>query len=138
ERIPGENIAGHHIPNDELRHYYRGAAWALNDHWPDMRERGFVSNRIFDVLASGGRLLTDDVEGLDGLFPESVLPHGVATFRSPAELLELAQSDPAMHSGEETLAIASAHVREHHTFEARASVMLDDVLALRASRGNTA
>src|SRR5699024_5144649 len=83
DRVPEENIAGTYVPNDELRRYYRGATWALNDHWPDMRDRGFVSNRIFDILAAGGRLLTDDVTGLEEIVPTSLLPHGPATFRSP-------------------------------------------------------
>lgn len=68
------------------RRYYRSAVWALNDHWSDMRDRGFVSNRVFDVLASGGRLLTDEVEGLDEI-TRTVLPErGLARFRTTEDL----------------------------------------------------
>lgn len=132
DRVPPETIAGSYIPNEELRRYYRGARWALNDHWSDMREQGFVSNRIFDVLASGGRLLTDDVTGLEDLLPEGLLPQGIATFRSPSELLAIAEGGPEAFYDESSLAAVSDHVREHHSFAARARVMLDDVLRQRA------
>lgn len=133
-RVPEENIAGSYIPNDELRRYYRGARWALNDHWSDMRDHGFVSNRIFDVLASGGRLLTDEVDGLDDLVPRDILPQGVATFRSPAELLSVAEAGPGAVYTDENLRAASEYVRTHHSFAARAQVMLDDVLRLRSRK----
>lgn len=133
DRVPSEALAGSYIPNEELRRYYRGATWALNDHWSDMREHGFVSNRIFDVLASGGRLLTDDVNGLEDLVPERILPHGVATFHSPAELLDIAQRGPERYYDEESLQAVSTYVQEHHGFAARARVLLDDVLHRRAA-----
>ena len=131
DKVPAEAIRGDYIPNEELRRYYRGARWALNDHWPDMREQGFVSNRIFDVLASGGRLLTDDVTGLAEILPEGLLPHGIATFRSPAELLDIAKKGPEHFYDEESLQEVSAHVLRHHSFRARAEVMLDAVLRRR-------
>ena len=31
----------------------------LNDHWEDMRAEGFLSNRLFDAVASGARVVTD-------------------------------------------------------------------------------
>lgn len=128
-------IAGSYVPNEELRRYYRSAEWALNDHWPDMRDQGFVSNRIFDVLASGGRLLTDDVEGLKGLFPAEILPNGVATFTAPVELLATVESGPAKFYDDERLRAISQHVRSEHSFAARARVMLEDVRRQRAATG---
>ncbi len=53
-RIDPSVIRGHHIKNRELHAYYGSAKIVLNDHWPDMRANGFVSNRIFDVGLSGG------------------------------------------------------------------------------------
>lgn len=113
-------IAGSYVPNEELRRYYRSAEWSLNDHWPDMRDQGFISNRIFDVLASGGRLLTDDVEGLGEVFPSSVLPSGIATFTAPSDLLATVETGPAKFYDEGSLRAASDHVRSEHSFEARA------------------
>ena len=133
EFVDAKYIAGTYVPNEELRRYYRTADWALNDHWDDMREQGFISNRIFDVFASGGRLLTDDVAGLDGLFPADILPHGVATFSTPVDLLATAETGPAKYYSDESLRAISDHVRSEHSFLARARVMLEDVRAFRAA-----
>lgn len=58
------------IPNEELGRYYAGAGAVLNDHWRDMRLSGYISNRVFDVLACGRPLVSDTVKGL----PEEFLP----------------------------------------------------------------
>ncbi len=55
---------GLHIPNEDLRHFYSSASIVLNDTWEDMRAAGFISNRIYDALASGAFVLSDDVAGL--------------------------------------------------------------------------
>ncbi len=65
-------IRGENIPNDKLHKYYCAADIVLNDHWEDMAKKGFVSNRIYDVLASGGVLLTDRVEGMDARIADAV------------------------------------------------------------------
>ncbi|WP_423463196.1 glycosyltransferase family protein [Promicromonospora sp. MS192] len=130
--LPPEAIAGAYVPNEVLRRYYRSAAWALNDHWPDMRDLGFVSNRVFDVLASGGRLLTDDVYGLDEIV-RPVLPEGrLARFTTPEELHALLAEGSAARYDEEMLRSLSEHVRTEHGFGARAAVLLEAVLAHRA------
>jgi len=61
--VPAKNIAGITIPNDELGAYYRSAGVVLNDHWDDMASNGILSNRAFDVLASGRPLITDRING---------------------------------------------------------------------------
>ena len=61
--------------------YWRAAAIVLNDHWSDMRDEGFISNRIYDVLASGGFVLTDPVAGLELEFDGAV-----ATWTNAADL----------------------------------------------------
>ena len=42
-------VRGTHIKNSELHAYYGSAKIVLNDHWPDMKDNGFLSNRIFDI-----------------------------------------------------------------------------------------
>jgi hypothetical protein len=133
EFLPPETIAGTYVPNEILRRYYRSAAWALNDHWPDMRDRGFVSNRVFDVLASGGRLLTDDVEGLDEI-TRTVLPErGLARFSTTEDLDAVLAEESGAWYDETSLRALSDHVRKEHSFGARAQVLLEDVLAHRAT-----
>lgn len=67
--IDKKYIKGEHISNKELNQAYSSCTILLNDHWEDMREKGFISNRIFDGIACGARILSDPVEGLDELFP---------------------------------------------------------------------
>ena len=77
-------IKGKHIPNNELRQAYSSCKILLNDHWDDMREKGFISNRIFDGIACGACIISDDVEGLDELFPGYVY-----TYKTKSELNKL-------------------------------------------------
>lgn len=135
EFLPPEAIAGTYVPNEILRRYYRSAAWALNDHWADMRDLGFVSNRVFDVLASGGRLLTDEIEGLDEI-TRTVLPErGLARFRSAEELDAVLAEESGARYDDTSLRALSDYVRKEHSFGARAQVLLEDVLAHRAAAG---
>ena len=66
-------IKGENISNDELYKHYSNAKITLNDHWDDMKEKGFISNRVFDVLASKGFVITDDVKDLEKYFNNSVV-----------------------------------------------------------------
>ena len=47
-------MKGEGVPSTELARYYGAADIVLNDHWDDMLAEGFISNRIYDALASGG------------------------------------------------------------------------------------
>ena len=51
--IDTSRVMAEHVPNDELRHVYSSAGIVLNDHWDDMREHGYISNRVYDALACG-------------------------------------------------------------------------------------
>jgi glycosyltransferase involved in cell wall biosynthesis len=70
--LEGRYVCGDFIPNHELGVAYRSAAVVVADHHESMRANGFVANRIFDVLASGGVVLSDDVRGIDELFGDLV------------------------------------------------------------------
>jgi len=61
------------------------------------------------------------------LFPNDILPSGVARFSSPSDLLALAEAGPIKYYTSDRLLRISRHVREVHSFEARARVLLDDV-----------
>jgi spore maturation protein CgeB/GT2 family glycosyltransferase len=82
--IDASYVLAEHVPNDALRHIYSSAGIVLCDHWDDMREKGYISNRIFDALACGAFVLSDDVEGLEALLGEAI-----AIYRSKDELHEL-------------------------------------------------
>lgn len=128
-QVPEEVIAGQTLPNEELGRYYASAKWVLNDHWPQMRDEGFISNRIFDVLAAGGRLVTDDVVGLEEVFGDRL-----AVFTAPRELLQILDRDPEEIYPQRAREELSAMVREQHSFDARARRLVEDVHGLRAAR----
>jgi GT2 family glycosyltransferase/spore maturation protein CgeB len=68
-------IKGLYAPNEILSELYSSYSLVLCDHWADMKRLGFVSNRLFDVLASGGVVLTDYVHGIENIFAEDVLTY---------------------------------------------------------------
>jgi len=87
-------VVAEHVPNDELRRVYSSAKVVLADHWDDMRAHGFVSNRIYDALACGARVISDDVLGLRGRFGDALVTH-----TSPGEL-RAAIDDALARSGD--------------------------------------
>lgn len=120
--VAAELIAGENIDNRELSRHYRHARVVLNDHWDSMRDYGFVSNRIFDVLASGGRLVSDPMPALDRLFGGVVAQ--VDSPQALAQALVEAESVPVAQRNE-----VAERVARLHSFDARARVLCDDVLA---------
>ena len=132
EWLPAGDVAvtADRVANEELPALYASAGLVLNDHWEDMRVEGFVSNRIFDVLATGARLLTDEVAGL-----AEVLGDGLTTWSDVAEFGHLAADPLEQHypDAEARLALAERVVAEH-SFDARAATLLETALSLRAAR----
>ncbi|HEX6236171.1 MAG TPA: hypothetical protein VFZ68_03205, partial [Acidimicrobiales bacterium] len=61
--VDSELVVADHVDNAELPAVYSSAGVVLNDHWATMRTWGFVSNRLFDVLACGTPVISDPVEG---------------------------------------------------------------------------
>ncbi len=124
--IPATAIRASGVPNRDLPELYESALAVLNDHWPAMRAEGFVSNRLYDVVAAGGRAVSDDVDGIAEVFGDAVL-----TYRTVPELLELLGADlDARFPDDNTLAAIAARVRADHSFDARARTLVDIVLAL--------
>jgi len=118
-RIPSEYIAGEYLPNEELGLRYGAAGAVLNDHWDSMREYGIVSNRAFDVVASGGRLISDHMPSLSKIFGDAV-----ATASTIEELSvrfgELEADDRGRHQ-EAMWALAQ------HSFDNRANSLLTHI-----------
>ena len=126
-----DGVRGDDIPNERLAGHYRRADLVLADHWPDMRSAGFASNRLFDAVASGARVVSDDVPGLEALFDGCV-----RTWSTPAELIALAAADastPLFPSAAGRLPTAE-RVRREHSFAARAATLVDAVAAQLARR----
>jgi hypothetical protein len=125
--IPASRITATGVANDELPALYETAGVVLNDHWPAMQERGFIGNRLFDVVAGGGRVISDRVEGIDDLFGAAVVTYGTVP-----ELIDMLSGDiGALFPDADAIAAMSARIRAEHSFDARARTLLDAALRTR-------
>ena len=57
--VPEECIIADSLPNNQLRRAYSSGRIVLNDHMADQATYGIVNNRIYDVLACGGCVVSD-------------------------------------------------------------------------------
>jgi hypothetical protein len=119
-------IAGEFVDNDEVPAMYRSAGIVLNDHWPDMAREVFYSNRLFDAVSSGGRVVSDNVAGVEELFEGAV-----QTYRSPSELAILCAPENRGQWGTNEEIIARAtRIGEIHSFDQRAKELVQAVQGL--------
>jgi GT2 family glycosyltransferase/spore maturation protein CgeB len=124
------HLLGEHVPNEELAGYYSAAAIVLNDHWPDMAENGFLSNRLYDAAASGGFVISDEVDGL-----ETEFNGGIVAYRDAAHLRALIEQFLADPDGRrEHAERARAAVLTRHTFDDRVDELLRRALPIAAER----
>jgi Glycosyl transferases group 1 len=113
-------IVTDHIDNELLPTVYSSAGVVLNDHWETMRVWGFLSNRLFDVLACGTPVISDPVDGADEVFDGTVLQ-----YQTPDELLALVDdvlADP--RSAHRRAERGRSLVLANHTFDHRARELL--------------
>ena len=85
-----------------------------------MRDDGFVANRVFDVLASGGLVVSDDVPGLATLFGDSVPTYSTAQELESQIRVLLAEPSLRRKLSQEGRSIVMAG----HTFDHRARELL--------------
>ncbi|MCM1324599.1 MAG: glycosyltransferase [Acetobacter sp.] len=72
DKAPKAFFKGDYIDNDELHKYYASAKIVLNDTREDMKKSGFISNRIFDVTASGGFLISDYMPEIEQFYGDNI------------------------------------------------------------------
>jgi hypothetical protein len=113
-------IVADHVDNEDLPVVYSSAGVVLADHWRTMRAWGFVSNRLFDVLACGTAIVSDPVEGIDDLFDGAV-----REYHSPDELRALV--DDVLGDPEAATRRVERRklVLANHTFDHRARQLVD-------------
>ena len=114
--IDSSNVKGTNISNFELRKYYGSYSFTMNDHWESMKKFGFISNRVFDVVASGGRVISDNVPSIRNVFEDYVLMDD-----RPGSFL------PINNAPELLRKMASTYVSRFHSFDKRAEQILDAV-----------
>jgi Glycosyl transferases group 1 len=130
EFIDPRFVKGDGIPNDQVGRYYSSAAIVLNDHWDDMRDEGFLSNRLYDALAAGAFVISDRIAGIGAEFDDAVV-----TYEGPTDLAALV--DRYLADPDERRRLAErgrAAVLARHTFDARATVLVETAEAVSRAR----
>ncbi len=114
-------VVADYFDNENLGQLYGRSRLCLNDHWPDMKARGFVSNRIFDALACGLPVLSDHCQALE----ELALP-GVLTYTDSGSFAEAVEhylfSYPSLR---QQAAKGIERIRRDFSFAARARVLAE-------------
>lgn len=123
--IPESYIKGAYIPNDSLGRYYKSASLVLNDHWENMRVSGFISNRVFDVLACGGKIVSDYIPELETIFGKSV-----PMYKSGSELKNVVEHVIAEGGDNHVRRDLAQYVCEEHGFSKRIQEMLAEIQVL--------
>lgn len=119
--IDKKYLKGEYIPNSQLRKAYSSCKILLNDHWDDMRDKGFLSNRLFDGFAAGAFIISDEINGTKEIFGDSLIK-----YNNPDELRELL--DYYLYNEEERERLANNSrniVLNNHTFEKRVKKILE-------------
>jgi GT2 family glycosyltransferase/spore maturation protein CgeB len=118
--LPPHMVRQTYIPNARLRHYYSAARVVLNDHWSDMRQQGFISNRLFDAGACGATIVSDDMQACRALFGDAV-----HYYNTPENL---AAGVAKLRRGKAKNDRGGKRLRElivaHHTFQHRVDTIL--------------
>jgi hypothetical protein len=123
--VSKELIKGSFVPNEDVAGMYRAAGVVLNDHWPDMAKHGFFSNRLFDAAASGARVVSDDVAGIEEVFGESV-----AVYRSPTELANLcSRANRDSWGSQDEIAKRAIQIGIENSFDQRANALVQAALS---------
>lgn len=118
--VPPDLIKAVNVDNRELGALYAGAGAVLNDHWPSMAAFGLLSNRLFDVVAAGGKPISDPVPAIQRTFGPAVTEvSGPVALRDAADRLK----------GEQRLPGAAEAVIADHSFDERAKKLVGDALA---------
>ncbi len=83
-KIDDKYIKGIYIDNSELHKYYSSAKINLNDTTETMKANGFISNRIYDVTACGGFIISDYIPEIADVYGDAI-----PMYKNATELKEL-------------------------------------------------
>jgi hypothetical protein len=113
--LPARYYGGPYWAYERLEELYASARITLTDHHPDMAREGFVSNKVFDVLASGGFVISDENRGLRPLFGEAV-----PEYTSAAHLRDLIDFYLGREDERQRLMLLGRSIALAHTYQDRA------------------
>ncbi|MGV1035870.1 MAG: glycosyltransferase [Candidatus Nanopelagicales bacterium] len=125
--LPAGVLRAEYLPNEVVPAAYRSAGIVLSDHWADMAAAGFLSNRLFDAVGAGARVISDDVSGIEDVFGDAV-----AVYQTVEDLERLCSPEGrSTLPTEEQLQVAAQTVRQEHSFDARAWELLNAAVLAR-------
>src|SRR5439155_16616155 len=131
--ISDKHIRGEYIDNAILRQYYSRCDILLNDHWPSMRQHGFLSNRLFDAAAAEAFLISDSVPAIEEVFVEDLVTYQDATdFREQVEYYLNCPEERRVRAQRLRSRVLAAH-----TFAHRAEVILAKIRGLDKRKRGT-
>ena len=113
--LPKQNYGGRYWDYGRLEELYASAKITLNDHHPDMEREGFVSNKVFDILASGGFAVSGKNKGLAPLFGDAV-----PEYESSEHLKEVVQYYLGHPEERQRLMTKGLKTARTHTYRERA------------------
>jgi spore maturation protein CgeB len=123
ELLHPHRLRGEWIHNWELRRYYSSAGIVLCDHYDDMRDEGFISNRAYDALASGAFVISDRVPAIEEEFDGGLVTYGDADELSGLIDHYLSHPDERQARAER----GRAAVLAHHTFAHRVDAIIEEI-----------
>jgi hypothetical protein len=81
KHVPPQWFGGRYYPYEELSTLYASSKIVLQDHRPEMAREGFVSVKLYDILASGSLPVCAIAQGVKDLFGDAI-----PQYDSPAHL----------------------------------------------------
>lgn len=121
--VPREYVREGFLEFDSTPRAYCSANIALNDHWIDMREWGFISNRAFDIVACGTPVISDNIDGLEIFL-------GAAVAADTSDRMTALVTDRSWIPSASRMLEISSIVRDEHSFAKRAMVLIEDARAI--------
>ncbi len=119
--LPKGMVKKDNVPNQELAKTYSSGQFVLNDHWASMKHFGIISNRVFDVVGCGGRLVSDGIASINDIFEGAV-----EVVDGPEQLKHtLSQALPPV--SESCRRALSHNVHTNHSFDARAREIVSHI-----------
>ncbi|MBD3234150.1 MAG: tetratricopeptide repeat protein [candidate division Zixibacteria bacterium] len=128
--LPAENIGGIYYDNRELPELYASTKISLNDHHEDMRREGFLNPRVFDILASGGFVISDKMVCIEEIFGDTV-----PTYSTPEELKALIEKYLNDDQAREELAAKGRQISLKYSFDNMAKQALSSIYGNDSATG---
>lgn len=119
--LPAGMVKQDNVSNHQLADTYAGAQFVLNDHWESMKDFGIVSNRVFDVVGCGGRLVSDNIASINDLC------EGVVEIVDGPETLKQTLSRPLPPVSQAHRKAVAEKIHTYHGFDARAREIVSHI-----------